>query len=589
MIFLREKSVIVASKGCLQRIHLLCTFRHGSPPASLAPESVNIRVFLAAYMIAYYPAHVFETMGQMEQSLFDAATPLIVAFEAIADKIKSDSLFMNVGYELTKDFPTLLFRYLCHFKAWKVPDEAKLVSRIKTALLALYEAQAHLPPDEDPESKLNLEFRSQIGRLRSKLSQIAGEAELRKFDNGRVVHPPCEHPAELGTVWSRMTNEQLAHELLLDPEFQIDDGSENEGEVYKKIRQTFHSAFWASLVEDLKLAYPCYVRVLRVLEEVRAGLIDITLEGVQINKCIDMEDIKLRSNRGTFSMAEAYSLVEAMVVIIKRSQSPKRDPETARLFALLSREMYQTPGCPAVFCKGLEFLLDRLNVMRIDAANAKLRLIAPVIRDHGIDYERGKHQDRINAGQITLARTTAWLHDSMDAGESDLDGVVTRAVLNSVSTFDAKKCPETMMFDGDRVERFHREFSHIVSSMVAIIRVRHQGGEVGELSRMLADKVGVEKALEKPDIARQALDTNDAIYKLMGCRVRFQYSLVINGGAVNPAMVPPAVRCLFPLITQSATKIKRLVDVNKLVHGDTYATIIGEHVRKRKPTSLPRA
>jgi hypothetical protein len=47
---------------------------------------------------------------------------------------------------------------------------------------------------------------------------------------------------------------------------------------------------------------------------------------------------------------------------------------------------------PLAFCKGLEFLLDRVNAMQIDAANARLRLIAPVLQDHGIDYERGKFQ-----------------------------------------------------------------------------------------------------------------------------------------------------------------------------------------------------
>ena len=47
---------------------------------------------------------------------------------------------------------------------------------------------------------------------------------------------------------------------------------------------------------------------------------------------------------------------------------------------------------PRAFAKALEFLLNSMNLMRIDAANARLRLIAPVIRDHGIDYERGKFQ-----------------------------------------------------------------------------------------------------------------------------------------------------------------------------------------------------
>ena len=37
-----------------------------------------------------------------------------------------------------------------------------------------------------------------------------------------------------------------------------------------------------------------------------------------------------------------------------------------------------------------------------------LRLIAPVVRDHGIDYERGKFQDKLNDGSLTLARSEVW-------------------------------------------------------------------------------------------------------------------------------------------------------------------------------------
>jgi hypothetical protein len=36
----------------------------------------------------------------------------------------------------------------------------------------------------------------------------------------------------------------------------------------------------------------------------------------------------------------------------------------------------------------------------------RLRLIAPVIRDHGIDYERGKFQDKLANGTLTVERTT---------------------------------------------------------------------------------------------------------------------------------------------------------------------------------------
>ena len=81
MVLLREKSVIAVTRACLQRIHLLATFLHGSPSRTMDPECVNVRVFLAAFMIAYRPTHVFESMGALEQALLESAIPLLETFE----------------------------------------------------------------------------------------------------------------------------------------------------------------------------------------------------------------------------------------------------------------------------------------------------------------------------------------------------------------------------------------------------------------------------------------------------------------------------------------------------------------------------
>ena len=156
VVFLREKPVIEATKACLQRVHLLSTFRHGSPPKMLAPENVNVRVFLAGFMIAFRPTHVFESMGTLEQALYDAARPLMAKFEEICRSILDAGHFFKVPRELTVDFVPMLFEYLKRFKAWKVPDEAKLICRIKHALVALYQAEEHLPPDEPQDSKLRI-------------------------------------------------------------------------------------------------------------------------------------------------------------------------------------------------------------------------------------------------------------------------------------------------------------------------------------------------------------------------------------------------------------------------------------------------
>jgi hypothetical protein len=230
----------------------MCTFRHGSPSRALAPENVNVRVFLAGFMIAYRPTHVFESMGALEHALLEATTPLLTTFDRICRILNEKHFFSEVPPDLTKDFSILLFEYLKRFKAWKVPDEAKLTCRIKHALVALYQAEDHLPADEPADSKLKLEFRTQIERLRSKLQQIAGAEALQKFDEDRLsgalpgtVAAPGDGRGGGGAYAAlpgRMTNEQLAHELLLNPDFQLDEagGCSVDNPVFQRIRESFH-------------------------------------------------------------------------------------------------------------------------------------------------------------------------------------------------------------------------------------------------------------------------------------------------------------------------------------------------------------
>ena len=148
-----------------------------------------MRVFLAAFMIAFRPTHVFESMGEREQSLFESAGPLISCFERIVDSLATNGSFYLVSFDLTVGFVPMLLSYLKCFKAWKVPDEAKLTCRIKHALLALYQAEEHLPPNEPEDSKLKIEFRTQIARLRSKLTQIAGSDALAEFADHVIAVP----------------------------------------------------------------------------------------------------------------------------------------------------------------------------------------------------------------------------------------------------------------------------------------------------------------------------------------------------------------------------------------------------------------
>ena len=403
VVFLREKPIVAVARNCVQRIHLSCTFLYGSPRAALLPEHVNVRVVLAAYMIAGRPTHVFESMGVLEQALYESALVLTTNLERLARSIAQTGNFHLANANLAESFPTVLFEYLKRFKAWKIPDEVKLVCRIKHALIALYQAEQHLPPDEPEDSKLKIEFRTQIERLRSKLQQIGGASALAEFDEerkkGGPVLPPSDESGGAGGAYSalpgRMTNEQLAHELLLDPTFQLSDtgGGECENPVFHRIRASFHQvmmvlplmpawnidpmcqAFWDSLVDDLKLASPCYVRVLRVLAEIRDGIVDLagSREATAIRGVIDIELIKQQTDSGAFNWDTCKQLVGSVVTVIKRIQAPSRDSATLERWREVGLAMQKSEKgeYARVFCRALEFLLDLVNILRVDAANAR--------------------------------------------------------------------------------------------------------------------------------------------------------------------------------------------------------------------------
>lgn len=136
----------------------------------------------------------------------------------------------------------------------------------------------------------------------------------------------------------------------------------------------------------MKLTPPCYVRVVRVLVEIRDGIRDLagSREANAINEVIDIEFIETRANLGAFEWRDCQNLIRAAAGIIRRIQSPARDPDFKEKFALVEADLVgaESTGAdfiatrPSIFCKSLEFLLGRVNLLRIDAANA--RCVSPL-------------------------------------------------------------------------------------------------------------------------------------------------------------------------------------------------------------------
>ncbi len=106
----------------------------------------------------------------------------------------------------------------------------------------------------------------------------------------------------------RMTNEEWAHELLLNPTFQMTEamaaGCTNIAQ--ERIKASFQKAFWTSLEVDLRLSPPCYVRILRVLTEVRGGIAEMAGGGhaLQVRELVDIELTSQRTKENIMEWTE---------------------------------------------------------------------------------------------------------------------------------------------------------------------------------------------------------------------------------------------------------------------------------------------
>jgi len=547
VLFLRNNTTISCAKVCVDR------FRRG-----YWSQAINVRVFLAAYMIVLHPGNVFESVGALEAAVIESARRLVEIYE----NILRSSLH-------TKSFSMALLDYYRDFKAWKVPDEAKLMARIKHGLLALYQARQQLPTDEPVDSQLNAEFRKQIRRLRDKVLQIKGPDELAAFDRENVAVVRMEtiqNVVAQGRAYTaltdRMTNEQLAHELLMDPNFQLTDrGTCCESDAAQRVRESFHKAFWDSLATDLSMGFN--VRVLRVLAEVRDGIKEVTKLDA-----MDLDIIKQQADAGLFTWASCHELVGSVVALIQRAQSPRRDAETAEKWA----ELQTADQNPASLCRDLEFLLDRVNALRIDAANDRLRMITPVIRVNGVEYERIKFQEKLDCGALTLERTKDWL--GRPDGVSSNNDIFVRALVGLVAE-PTEVFPETLLMDERRIRKLNEEFAHVARSAALVARMALDNAKLARIASALASDRDMRQAVETvTDVTRpiaiaieQCADSNDVVCNLMRTRL----CDAIKSGAII-GFHPSAVL----LVQQLAVKVNLLIAINRRVHGPTYDRLLGE-------------
>lgn len=226
-----------------------------------------------------------------------------------------------------------------------------------------------------------------------------------------------------------MNNEQLMHELMLDPGFRLN----SNHPAVQSIRLVFNEQFWTRLTNDAGDAL--YVRVVVLLGEIRKI----------------MEKI---------SPAHAQSILDVIHTEFGNEVNIVRVVD--KLARILGME---TPGVstPLDLRRGLESFLERVIAMYVDAANERVCAVLPLIADHGIDYERKCFWSKLEAGSLTLDRTEAWIRSAMEVAREPLTAVHSHAMVDLLArpvAIRADTCPETLLLDVERLNEMQAELRH---------------------------------------------------------------------------------------------------------------------------------
>ena len=155
----------------------------GEKQSKTAVNKLNVRVFLAAFMIRYHSGNVFEQNGVAERLLLDEATQLVDSFYAAIASIRATGTFVD---NPETPFMQVLLNYFDTFKKWKTPNTPQLVTRIENSIVALTIEEARIPADQPEDSHLRVAFKRDIRRLKDKLVEIGGARVLAKLE-ARVI------------------------------------------------------------------------------------------------------------------------------------------------------------------------------------------------------------------------------------------------------------------------------------------------------------------------------------------------------------------------------------------------------------------
>lgn len=558
------------------------------------PERMRTpRVFLMAGMISQHAKSVLIEDNQdvpaeerdIQQLLADmlqfSSKQVVKSMLELANALAH----LNVCHEMIKSilgkFDTLRVAFIDAFNAWKKMDGERLAGDLVQSYSELYAANFLTSlehgdnPMEDRVHEIIFRTKQQMQQLRGAIYKVIGkdatEARLaqlrssieqqvtarhresekkekkqreiqaaREVKQARRQEKASKQP-DLDFTRSVFSNEQLAHELILDPMYKLEmNPSEDEPapSLVQRVQVSMKKAYWEQLVAAVQLGGPiANERVQNQLEEIRDSLVSVlgsTKDGNEVSNVLDSENLRLSLEHG-FSwmwLRDTFQFILQKIVV---NEAPARTEDT-NVWIRNLQGRHGGDNDAQVLPDLCQFIFEKIDLLRLDSINAHLRILAPYLRRHGVEHERSKFDEKLAQNSRSLDNTRRWISTAMNTyyekvkpserqrlHQSNGDAFsqfLVEAFMSLIETHiggkDPSLWPETFGMDIDRVRKMRDAVDMIAlrASFVAIVRQNLSKPNINIIytevqATALADKVHcllTDLTIKLPDLSAQIVE-----------------------------------------------------------------------------------
>ncbi|KAK3245517.1 hypothetical protein CYMTET_44919 [Cymbomonas tetramitiformis] len=269
--------------------------------------------------------------------------------------------------------------------------------------------------------------------------------------------PPFPEATQRDMV-ERLQNQALAHEVILDPEYQMQPPAKDpmRAQVETSMKRAYWDMFSQSLAKhDFKMLFDNLQEIKgRIAEAIPSKRQDMR-EALDGN--FDLEHLAKQIEHRAFDAESLRQIISTVLDIILQLEAPARAQRSeagnlsiivgpfAHAFGTLGvwwvnklseRRLGDGVAWASLWVEAkaeeldekcqdktweghlpeiFEYINDKLNMLSLDVMNFQLRMMAGFLKVHGARYERDKFTDMLQKGETSLKVTTEWLEQQRTA------------------------------------------------------------------------------------------------------------------------------------------------------------------------------